>query len=90
MNIPGFYECKCKPGYANNTAGVCVDVNECLQTNPTACKTTTEQCLNKEGGYECKCAEGYFDNDPLEDVLLCVDKDECVTNANVCDSKQIW
>ena len=67
-----------------------MDVNECVLTNPTVCKTTTEQCLNNEGGYKCRCAKGYSDNDPSESVLLCVDKDECATNANVCGNKKFW
>jgi hypothetical protein len=88
VNSPGSYVCNCISGYIKNSAGDCVDVNECLQTNPAVCKQTTEVCLNNEGGYECLCAKGYSDNDPSGAVLSCVDINECVANVtnatNVC------
>ena len=89
MNTQGSFECNCLQGFTKNTAGDCVDNNECSLT-PSVCKTPTEQCLNNEGGYECKCAEGYIDNDPSQSVLSCVDIDECMANANVCGNNQIW
>ena len=84
MNTPGSFQCNCISGYTKNSAGDCVDVNECIATNPTVCKPTTERCFNIEGSYECKCADGYIDTDPSQDALSCVDIDECVATPNVC------
>ncbi|XP_071647244.1 protein kinase C-binding protein NELL1 isoform X1 [Temnothorax longispinosus] len=61
FNMPGWYYCRCKPGYRSalhdSTQGTqCVDIDEC--TDRTERRHTchpTAKCVNTEGGYECVC-----------------------------------
>lgn len=58
VNMPGWYYCKCKPGYETRGAD-CYDINEC-SLNTHSCHNTAT-CINTDGHFECHCAE--FDLD---------------------------
>lgn len=53
VNMPGWYYCKCKPGYETNGYD-CHDINECVR-NTHSCHPTA-QCINSDGQFECLCA----------------------------------
>lgn len=57
VNMPGWYFCKCKPGYETRDGG-CFDINECYH-NTHSCHPTAK-CVNTDGHFECHCA----DDDP--------------------------
>lgn len=61
VNLPGWYYCRCKPGFESfwheqPLYGLqCGDLNECLgEGDGHTCHPTTT-CFNTEGSYECKC-----------------------------------
>ncbi|KAG5671894.1 hypothetical protein PVAND_002063 [Polypedilum vanderplanki] len=52
VNMPGWYYCKCKPGYEMKDNN-CVDINEC-EEGTHSCHESAK-CVNTEGHFECKC-----------------------------------
>ncbi|UYV71427.1 dp [Cordylochernes scorpioides] len=70
-NLPGHYNCKCKPGFTGNATVSCVDVNEC-EVDPDCCGKGAI-CNNVPGSFTCYCPSGY-DGDPYRE---CYDMDEC-------------
>ncbi len=77
-NHDGIAECLCDAGYRDNGNGVCLDVNECNETNNCS---PNANCRNNRGGYECTCKTGYEGNG-----FTCSDIDECANDTNNCDS----
>lgn len=57
VNMPGWYYCKCKPGYETNGYD-CHDINECARNTHSCHPTAT--CINSDGHFGCFCA----DDDP--------------------------
>uniref|UniRef100_A0A914E086 EGF-like domain-containing protein n=1 Tax=Acrobeloides nanus TaxID=290746 RepID=A0A914E086_9BILA len=58
-----FMECVCREGYRRNAAGICVNINECLNPLDTTCDANA-QCFDREPAlhgirYECRCNPGY-------------------------------
>ncbi|XP_011687422.1 PREDICTED: protein kinase C-binding protein NELL1-like [Wasmannia auropunctata] len=79
FNMPGWYYCRCKPGYRNalhhSTQGThCVDIDECDDLTIERRHTChpTAKCVNKEGGYECVCP-------PAKDLET--SREECKLNC---------
>lgn len=52
VNMPGWYYCKCKPGY-ETIDYECHDINECYHGTHSCHPTAT--CVNYEGHFECVC-----------------------------------
>ncbi|CAM9778455.1 unnamed protein product [Lampetra planeri] len=60
----------CSPGYEGDSAGRCVDVDECARGSHR-CRPG-QRCVNEAGSHSCRCPDGF--------TLLgaqCVDVDEC-------------
>ncbi|XP_055600830.1 protein kinase C-binding protein NELL1-like isoform X1 [Uranotaenia lowii] len=52
VNMPGWYFCRCKPGFETKGKD-CVDIDECyLKTH--SCHPTAK-CVNTQGHFECVC-----------------------------------
>uniref|UniRef100_A0A336MBC7 CSON008848 protein n=1 Tax=Culicoides sonorensis TaxID=179676 RepID=A0A336MBC7_CULSO len=54
INMPGWYYCKCKPGFITKGSD-CMDIDEC-HLNTSSCHPTAK-CVNTEGHFECQCTE---------------------------------
>lgn len=52
VNMPGWYYCKCKPGYETHNHE-CHDINECYH-GTHSCHPTAS-CVNFDGHFECVC-----------------------------------
>ncbi|XP_058832654.1 protein kinase C-binding protein NELL2-like isoform X2 [Topomyia yanbarensis] len=52
VNMPGWYFCKCKPGFETKGKD-CVDIDECY-LNTHSCHLTA-RCVNTQGHFECVC-----------------------------------
>ncbi|XP_039446548.1 protein kinase C-binding protein NELL1-like isoform X3 [Culex pipiens pallens] len=52
VNMPGWYYCKCKPGFETKGKD-CVDIDECY-LNTHSCHPTA-RCVNTQGHFECVC-----------------------------------
>eukprot|EP01089_Gocevia_fonbrunei_P015086 TRINITY_DN4310_c0_g3_i1.p1 TRINITY_DN4310_c0_g3~~TRINITY_DN4310_c0_g3_i1.p1 ORF type:complete len:661 (-),score=127.32 TRINITY_DN4310_c0_g3_i1:65-2047(-) len=48
--------CLCKPGFAEDGSGGCVDIDEC-GSNP--CHNPNAYCDNYPGGFHCRCKAGF-------------------------------
>ncbi|XP_015593375.1 protein kinase C-binding protein NELL1 isoform X3 [Cephus cinctus] len=67
FNVPGWYYCRCKPGYrsalhdSNQGTTQCLDIDECNDRNLERMHTChpSASCVNTEGGYECVCPAGH-------------------------------
>jgi latent transforming growth factor beta binding protein len=68
----------CNEGYAENNAGVCVDIDECT-TLEQACDSLTD-CVNSDGSYDCSDCPAGTRGDPK---VGCEDINECLSKA--CD-----
>uniref|UniRef100_H3BBA5 Latent-transforming growth factor beta-binding protein 4 n=1 Tax=Latimeria chalumnae TaxID=7897 RepID=H3BBA5_LATCH len=79
-NTPGYFRCVtvCETGYIGTAAGVCADVDECL--NSTVCGSHTV-CRNLVGSYQCLCDQGY---EAASGGRHCVDVNECETMQGAC------
>ncbi|CAO1426574.1 unnamed protein product [Diamesa hyperborea] len=55
VNMPGWYYCKCKPGYETKEND-CVDIDECEELTHSC--HPTAKCVNTQGHFECKCETG--------------------------------
>ncbi len=89
--ISGACELVCNNGfYANGQS--CLNVNECDVNAPGRPVDWTDEdpcgpnslCADTFGSYRCSCAAGY-EVDPDADGFACVDVDECLTGAALCD-----
>ncbi|XGW14216.1 hypothetical protein V3C99_000497 [Haemonchus contortus] len=57
-NYVGGYACFCPMGYRKMDKGICVDIDECTESQGGCCSGNAT-CINKEGSYGCKCNEGF-------------------------------
>jgi len=71
------FTCACYSGYAFNTSGYCIDVNECTSGVPINC--TVDKCINLPGTYEC-CGAGL---QTAPNGTACEDIDECANGLSV-------
>lgn len=67
INMPGWYYCKCKPGYETHGTE-CRDINECYH-NTHSCHSSAI-CVNSEGHFECHCPENSSDTCRLSESLI--------------------
>ena len=74
------YTCDCNRGYQKNNNGVCVDIDECSDTQYTLCPKHESVCLNTPGSYRCLCNDGFA----AVGNEVCRDVDECQKDANIC------
>ncbi|XP_061887976.1 collagen and calcium-binding EGF domain-containing protein 1 isoform X1 [Entelurus aequoreus] len=88
--------CTCYPGYRyhrerhrNHEKPYCLDIDECVQTNKTAC---SQICVNAVGSFRCECETGYFlEEDGRtctkgERALHILDQSDNVMNAGTCSA----
>ncbi|XP_054266741.1 protein kinase C-binding protein NELL2-like isoform X1 [Macrosteles quadrilineatus] len=60
VNMPGWYYCRCKPGYRstilpdNTLSTTCTDLDEC-SNGSHSCHPSAE-CVNTDGGFQCSCS----------------------------------
>jgi Calcium-binding EGF domain len=69
----------CRPGFAPNQVGECVDIDECDWTRgtPVANCPWPERCTNTVGSYKCDCLPGFA----RDRFGGCADVDECAAGA---------
>lgn len=58
VNMPGWYYCKCKPGYETHNYE-CYDINECYH-GTHSCHPTA-MCVNYDGHFQCVCPDNSTD-----------------------------
>ncbi|GFQ98755.1 hypothetical protein TNCT_532291, partial [Trichonephila clavata] len=64
VNVPGSFQCECKPGYQRSNPYEdikhveCKDIDEC-SINGTCFDPLTE-CINTPGSYDCVCNTSYY------------------------------
>ncbi|XP_022256499.1 fibulin-1-like, partial [Limulus polyphemus] len=77
----------CGVGMEVNSAGYCVDINECQQ-NPDICETY-QRCRNSIGSYYCedkiRCGNGF---EPNQYGTACNDINECEKGTHDCRPNQ--
>jgi Calcium-binding EGF domain len=78
---PGARPRYCNPGFAPNSAGNCVDIDECDMTSGAPICPWPERCTNTVGSYKCDCLPGFARNS----VGVCIDVDECAA-ASACNA----
>ncbi|KAI8733685.1 mucin-4, partial [Biomphalaria glabrata] len=71
VNNFGSHVCNCKPGYARNDKGDCININECANGDHQC----QQICVDVPGKYNCDCNYGYRLNDDRLTCLLV--KDVC-------------
>jgi hypothetical protein len=80
--VDGGHLCDCKPGYALDSSGACVDIDECKQNpgpcHPDATCTNVTPAENPQG-FTCTCKKGF-----TGDGFTCNDVDECAVNNGGC------
>src|SRR5262249_23984021 len=69
-DLRGGYFCDCETGYERNSAGRCVNVDECARGS-SLCHPNAI-CTDTDGSYECECKAGF-----TGDGHVCRDFDEC-------------
>ncbi|CAH3113355.1 unnamed protein product, partial [Porites lobata] len=87
-NIPGSYNCTCRPGYTGN-GNICNGIISypSLHFIFLQCKDGSHDChintncTNTAGSYNCTCRPGYTGNGSI-----CRDVDECADNLHDCDA----
>uniref|UniRef100_A0A0B6Y7W6 EGF-like domain-containing protein n=1 Tax=Arion vulgaris TaxID=1028688 RepID=A0A0B6Y7W6_9EUPU len=91
---------ECKNGWEKNEELGCQDINECLEEH---CDEN-QYCVNTQGSFTCftcddacesctgsgpdkcnECSAGFTRN---EETSVCIDNDECITNAGICTGEQ--
>ncbi|XP_065051583.1 uncharacterized protein LOC135681185 isoform X2 [Rhopilema esculentum] len=81
-NLPGSYECVCKPGYARSLHGkYCVYRNTCEDSQ---CLIPDTKCGIVNGSFTCVCNVGYVIKNEA-----CVDQDECMLDTSSCSPSEI-
>ncbi|CAH3183403.1 unnamed protein product [Porites lobata] len=76
-NIPGSYNCTCRPGYRGNER-ICNEIDECKDGSHDC--HINANCTNIPGSYNCTCRPGYTGNGNI-----CNEIDECKDNTHQCD-----
>ena len=67
VNMPGWYYCKCKPGY-RSLGPECIDVNECLNDSHSCHPSAT--CVNTDGHFECHCPDDTTKDCNLSNIVF--------------------
>lgn len=67
INMPGWYYCKCKPGYETHGTD-CHDINECYHGTHSCHPSAT--CVNSDGHFECQCPDNNTDTCRLSKLIL--------------------
>ncbi|CAB3258977.1 unnamed protein product [Arctia plantaginis] len=78
LNVPGSYECYCRPGYTGDRCDQ--DIDECLSS---PCKNGGT-CQNLENNYECTCMEGFEGKDCSININEC-EKNPCAAGSTCVD-----
>lgn len=70
--MPGWYYCKCKPGYETHGTD-CHDINECYHGTHSCHSTAT--CVNSDGHFECHCPDNSTDTCRLSKSFICLENE---------------
>lgn len=72
----------CASGYQRDFFGNCLDIDECLNSDPCPEFGDDYTCTNNDGGYECSCPDGYeFEVGTGQ----CNDINECDLGTHNCE-----
>ncbi|XP_064597834.1 LOW QUALITY PROTEIN: uncharacterized protein LOC135464334 [Liolophura sinensis] len=82
-NVPGSFQCACKPGYSGDNGRNCKDVNECDRKELNECSADAN-CKNVDGSYICSCKAGF-----VGDGLTCTDDNECLSKDADCPANSV-
>lgn len=58
-NLPGYFECTCREGFALHSSWLCLDVNECAEGTHRCRTSVGASCVNTDGSYICLCPHGF-------------------------------
>ncbi|PVD36122.1 hypothetical protein C0Q70_03095 [Pomacea canaliculata] len=58
FNLPGTFNCTCKPGWNQTGPTTCVDINECKAGGIANCDINA-YCINLQGSFRCVCKRSF-------------------------------